>query len=286
VTETAQLLAGGVIDRDLYCVECAYNLRGLDPAGRCPECGNDISLSLRDDLLRFASAGWLKTVRRGFIFMYYALTFGFLLGFASVSAVGVAPVANRGQGWLLAFGVGLMTVAGVYLTTTPDPRAGLSEPGKIGRDVVRAFAIINLIGIIVAAAAEQAGIMSIAGLAEVMGALAAVVLVFGYFGCLVRLSARIPDSKLGKSARTAKWGLAIAHALGVALPASSWVTGFAASPTAGPVRFSSTLRIGAGLLYLIFLIRGLRVLLGFRKAFKAALKEACGPGGNTAPTPS
>jgi len=29
-----------MIDHDLPCVACEYNLRGLSPEGRCPECGN------------------------------------------------------------------------------------------------------------------------------------------------------------------------------------------------------------------------------------------------------
>lgn len=30
------------IDSDLNCIKCAYNLRGLRPCGRCPECGTCI----------------------------------------------------------------------------------------------------------------------------------------------------------------------------------------------------------------------------------------------------
>ena len=32
---------------DHECVKCDYNLRGLQPNGRCPECGHDIASSLK-----------------------------------------------------------------------------------------------------------------------------------------------------------------------------------------------------------------------------------------------
>ena len=34
------------IDQDLTCVTCGYNLRGLSPDGRCPECGELISKTI------------------------------------------------------------------------------------------------------------------------------------------------------------------------------------------------------------------------------------------------
>jgi hypothetical protein len=37
----------GWIDEDIACVECQYNLRALDPADGCPECGQPIAESLR-----------------------------------------------------------------------------------------------------------------------------------------------------------------------------------------------------------------------------------------------
>ncbi len=35
------------IREDVPCATCGYNLRGLPPAGKCPECGDSIRISLR-----------------------------------------------------------------------------------------------------------------------------------------------------------------------------------------------------------------------------------------------
>lgn len=35
-----------MIDRDIFCVACGYNLRGLVPESKCPECGRSILESM------------------------------------------------------------------------------------------------------------------------------------------------------------------------------------------------------------------------------------------------
>jgi hypothetical protein len=39
------------LDRDLPCLTCGYNLRGLPPGSRCPECGLAIAVTLDVDQL-------------------------------------------------------------------------------------------------------------------------------------------------------------------------------------------------------------------------------------------
>jgi hypothetical protein len=48
------------IEADLPCAICGYNLKGLSPAGTCPECGQAISRTFRFDLTD-ADPGWLMS---------------------------------------------------------------------------------------------------------------------------------------------------------------------------------------------------------------------------------
>ena len=45
---------GRILEDDLACVACSYNLRGLSPDGACPECGTTVERSTRGNLLRFS----------------------------------------------------------------------------------------------------------------------------------------------------------------------------------------------------------------------------------------
>jgi hypothetical protein len=50
------------VNHELSCVQCSYNLRGLDPSGRCPECNARISDSVNSALNRL-SPHWTGTMR-------------------------------------------------------------------------------------------------------------------------------------------------------------------------------------------------------------------------------
>src|SRR5262245_50051536 len=75
MAESSQPLAQPVgpnvpqVAADTPCRKCNYNLRGLDPDSRCPECGTPVGLSLKGDLLRYSHPQWLGTIRRGATFI-------------------------------------------------------------------------------------------------------------------------------------------------------------------------------------------------------------------------
>ncbi|MCO6435825.1 MAG: hypothetical protein J5J06_01910 [Phycisphaerae bacterium] len=53
------------VARDVPCRRCGYNLRGLSPAGRCPECAAPVIVALQPDILAFADPRWLDTLACG-----------------------------------------------------------------------------------------------------------------------------------------------------------------------------------------------------------------------------
>jgi hypothetical protein len=61
----------GMIDRDLLCAQCGYDLRGLDAGGRCPECGSAVALTLGRERNRISPSG-LRRLRRGAAMMLSA----------------------------------------------------------------------------------------------------------------------------------------------------------------------------------------------------------------------
>ncbi len=51
--------------RDVPCLACGYNLRGLPLEHDCPECGQRIAAWVRDDRFMQLDAAWLARLRRG-----------------------------------------------------------------------------------------------------------------------------------------------------------------------------------------------------------------------------
>ena len=59
----------GRLTRDLPCVYCSYNLRGLWRRDACPECGRPVSKSLCGFELCMAPRAWLRGLYRGFVLL-------------------------------------------------------------------------------------------------------------------------------------------------------------------------------------------------------------------------
>ena len=50
---------------DVGCLRCGYNLRGLFPGGRCPECGTPVKRSVSPPLLERVDPRWVRAAARG-----------------------------------------------------------------------------------------------------------------------------------------------------------------------------------------------------------------------------
>src|SRR4051812_48553197 len=55
----------GVVEKDISCVRCGYNLRTLSKAGVCPECAAPVAESLKGGPFNNAPAWWMKRVASG-----------------------------------------------------------------------------------------------------------------------------------------------------------------------------------------------------------------------------
>lgn len=108
-----------VIDVDRACIQCGYNLRGLKPDGRCPECGRPIGKKRRGpvfaDQMSAAPLVWTK----GFVHGTFALAMGIsiIIPCAIVSMMEVE--GSRGV-TVMVIG-GLFWFVGALLATRPRP---------------------------------------------------------------------------------------------------------------------------------------------------------------------
>jgi len=203
----------GTIDHDVECIKCGYNLRGLNRSGRCPECGTEISPSMRGDLLKFAAPDWLRKVKLGADLMYYGIGVGIIVGVGAA----IITIATAAIGPLLLSAMGILTsvlyLAALYLMTTQEPRVSLSEGELTWRRILRAAAIFNFGAGLINQPAWVDAFHLVALLSQIGQPLALVVMTYGYFAYVQTFAIRIPDPKLAKSTRIVKWALTIYHAL-------------------------------------------------------------------------
>lgn len=102
-----------VINRDVPCGYCGYNLRGLRRAGRCPECGHEIPMSsFRDDRLELCNDSWGKTICLGVWIL--------LLGLISNACILIKAALGDQQYLMLAIPAVSVTAIGIWLITSRE----------------------------------------------------------------------------------------------------------------------------------------------------------------------
>ena len=79
-----------IVEQDIACIRCGYNLRGLDPDGLCPECSHMVRLSIelweqdrRDASLVRSDPRWIRNLAEGAILA--------LIAFALIMLLALAP---------------------------------------------------------------------------------------------------------------------------------------------------------------------------------------------------
>ncbi len=129
----------GVINTDHLCRQCEYNLRGLREGSICPECGSPISISFRDDFLRFANPYWMQKVARG-LFIILLMTVVRIIAHGSNRHIGLQASE------IISFLAKSVGYYGAWLLTTPEPTVIGKDPSQNDRLTVRVALAIGLVG--------------------------------------------------------------------------------------------------------------------------------------------
>ncbi|MGD8451179.1 MAG: hypothetical protein PVJ57_05120 [Phycisphaerae bacterium] len=137
----APLDQDGRLAEDRRCSRCGYNLRGLEPAGDCPECAQPVRESLVSNQLRYADRRWLRKVRLGLLLLLVAAVSFFACVLAMALALFMAVVTRSLSldlfvAWVaIVCGVGSAVLAfcGMLLFTACEPNEREGQPARTRR---------------------------------------------------------------------------------------------------------------------------------------------------------
>ena len=199
---TPRLLdAGGALAIDVACRSCGYNLRGLRPGDRCPECGASIDQSLVADRLQFANPAWLRAVSGGVRQVRWGFIVTSLTALAALAVEAVFP--SRSHGAIAAAVLGttaalaaLITCWGVWRATAPNPHE-LTQPRR-SRAIYIARAALIVVALLLTLAVYATSLGPSDAAALLIGAtlLGAVVAAAATLRRLSELAERIPAMSL------------------------------------------------------------------------------------------
>jgi hypothetical protein len=123
-------------DFDLFCNNCRYNLRGLTPDSRCPECGTPIAAALLEDPLHFADPAWLDRLRRGAALLVWPIPI-------FIASIIIAAAATTIGADILLLLATLLFVRGAWQLTSRDPQRPTRDARP--RRITRAALLLLLI---------------------------------------------------------------------------------------------------------------------------------------------
>jgi hypothetical protein len=209
-------------ERDVPCLNCGYNLRGLVPEGSCPECGALIVRSLQGNLLQFSNPAYLASLHRGVVLVLCAA-----LAHATITpvAIGSAFAFAFTPPALLLVGMttvslvsSLLSLAGWWMFTTPDPGIMDGDKGDRPRQIARACVAMQAVTTLAMAAIEHipfgVGVQPLVNVVMVFGGALTIAGFFASMYYIRWLAPRVPDKSLRDTAARYLWLLPLIAVLG------------------------------------------------------------------------
>lgn len=203
------------VERDVPCVDCGYNLRGLPARDACPECGAPAERSLHGDLLVDANVSWLRSVTRGqeliakgAAVMLAAWFMVLLLPLAALALESSTLALILLIAGAAVFAAGLLLAAiGTYWLTQAEPREAQIEIASTRHNRARRSATIT-VGVSACAMALpflfHGGVISSRVLiwSGIAAGISWMFTVLASLDYMVQLAARIPDRSLVRGGRS------------------------------------------------------------------------------------
>lgn len=119
------------IATDLPCRRCGYNLRGQQPDGRCPECGESVAWSTGEESLCNCDPEWVNSLAGGTTWLLWGVLAGVVSTVAWTLAIPLlVQSAREGKTSLPGIYAGcqlgrlvanLILLVGIWRITSPDP---------------------------------------------------------------------------------------------------------------------------------------------------------------------
>ena len=219
---TVPLDSAGRVAQDVPCRSCKYNLRGLSPDGRCPECGTAVGWSIHGDLLCYSDPVWVRHLAAGSLWMIISVLGGIVVTVFGRAVTG-AIFQDRVELAQTFIGFSAFAVAfvGYWKLTMPDPRRDEQRPIWNIRQMTRLLATVGFLSSVVVLilnlipgfpGALPTALMRTVAIPIGLFGLAGLVAPFLLFIHMRRLALRIPNDSLARQTRIVMWGLIISFA--------------------------------------------------------------------------
>ncbi len=205
--------------QDVPCLNCGYNLRGLQEDGRCPECGTPVERSLKGNLLIYSSPEHVASLHTGVFLILAGIIVQILTYIGSIVALGVLATqsggARLGGGATGVVSFISLVVSGVLLIgwwmfSAPDPAIVGTNTGSRARQAVRITVAVSAMVMAVNAVLEYAvPASSTSGViltsSKTANLVAMLVKFFAAMFYLRWLAGRLPDDRVFKRATLLMW---------------------------------------------------------------------------------